>query len=83
MSHDDCTEFYQLVELLDDRWNDSEVSDVRFGVAGECDLSDLDDNDDSRTDDYGEDYRIEVALDECPFDYDELSDNMLDSGPEF
>ena len=39
------------------------------------DLSDPDEEwDDYRTDDYGNDPEIEVALDGCPFDTDELSE---------
>jgi hypothetical protein len=43
---------------------------------------DEDADDDYRTDTWGEDYRIEEALENCPFDFDELSDNMIDSGPQ-
>ena len=47
----------------------------------DADLPDPDCDDDYRTDTLGEDYRIEEALEGCPFDFDELSDNMSDSGP--
>lgn len=34
------------------------------------------DDDDYRTDDHGEDYRIEEALEQCPFDVNELLDQL-------
>jgi hypothetical protein len=39
----------------------------------DMDLPDLDSDDDSRTDDRYDDYRIEEALDGCPFETDNLA----------
>lgn len=51
-------------------------------IMADSDCIDYDD-DPERSDNYGEDAGLEVALEQCPFDFDELADNMIDSGPEF
>ncbi len=71
-------------EALADFANGNELADQDvFGrIMGEFSDAEIDADYDYRTDTYGEDPRIEVALDGCPFDTDELSDNMVGSGNE-
>ena len=63
----DASEFCTEMTLLDhDDQIESEISDV-------CEA---DDDEDYRTDEYGTDEDLEVALEQCPFDIDDLLDNV-------
>jgi hypothetical protein len=77
LESEEMQEFSDLCNLSDARW-DRELSDIRFFA----DCADWDDEP-VCTDNYHDDADLEVALEQCPFDFDELADNMIDSGPEF
>lgn len=70
----------RATELSDEVWSDMMVGSV---ILPDLDM-DLDAEYYRSCEDHlGSDKNLEVALEECPFDFDELADNMIDSGPEF